>query len=165
MPNHSHQRDLFDPTKARPVVLIGAGAIGSYIALILAKAGVTDITVYDYDVVASHNVPMSLYRESDIGRYKVEALQDIVWLLTGVTIQTYSITYTSERMRRSSVIMSVDDMDAGRKPVWAQVQRDLSIDIMIDTRLAAGYGEIYSIVPHSADLDEFLQRSSVRWSH
>lgn len=84
-----------------------------------------------------------------MGKYKVDALRDIVFDLTSVELTVHPRAYTNERLRRTSVIMSVDDMDSGRKPVWTNVQRELSIDIMIDTRLAAGYGEIYSIVPHN----------------
>lgn len=156
MPNYSHQTGLFDPVRARPVILMGAGAIGSYIALGLAKSGVPNITVYDYDTVASHNVPMSLYRERDVGKSKVLVLRDIVYDMTGVQLTVINKPYTTEPLRRCSVIMSVDDMDYGRIPIWATVKTELSIDIMIDTRVGAGYGEVYSIVPHvAADIENY----------
>lgn len=151
MPNHAHQIKLFDPAKARPVVLVGAGSIGSFIALFLAKAGVTDITVYDADTVASHNVPMSLYREMDIGRYKVEALKEIVYALSGVEIKVQPEKYHDQSLKRCSVIASVDDMDNGRVPIWKNVRGKPNIDIMIDTRVLEGYGEVYSILPYSSD--------------
>ena len=151
MPNHAHQIKLFDPATARQVALIGAGSIGSFIALFLAKAGVTDITVYDADTVASHNVPMSLYRETDVGRYKVEALQEIVLALTGVEIKIRAEKYTDQKLKRCSVIASVDDMDNGRVPLWKEVVGSPSIDLFVDTRVHQGYGEIYSIVPFSSD--------------
>ena len=156
MPNYSHQTGLYDPVRARPVVLIGAGAIGSYVALGLAKSGVSKITVYDFDTVASHNVPMSLYRERDIGKSKVSVLREIVYDMTGVELTIVDKPYTTETLRRCSVMMSVDDMDNGRIPIWAKVKPELSIDIMIDTRVGAGYGEVYSIVPHvTADVENY----------
>lgn len=151
MPNYSHQEKLFDPAKARPVTLMGGGAIGSFAAFFLVKAGVTDITVYDGDSVASHNVPMSLYRESDIGKRKVVALRDIIYDLTGTEIKIVEKFYTNERLRRCSVIQAVDDMDNGRHLIFDAVKNELSIDMMIDTRVASGYGEVYSIVPHCQD--------------
>ena len=151
MANHAHQVGLFDPVRARAVVLIGAGSIGSFIALFLAKAGVTDITVYDADTVASHNVPMSLYRENDVGRYKVEALHEIVHALTGVELTIHAINYKDQTLKRCSVIASVDDMDHGRVPIWKHVRGSPSIDIFLDTRVLEGYGELYSIVPFSSD--------------
>lgn len=149
MPNFAHQEKLFDPKRARPVVLIGSGSIGSFIALFLAKAGVSNITVYDHDTVASHNVPMSLYRESDVGRYKVEALREIVDALTGVEITAIPEPYKDQPLKRCSVIMSVDDMDNGRMPIWDTVRGSMSIDVMLDTRVHEGYGEVYTIKPCS----------------
>jgi molybdopterin-synthase adenylyltransferase len=151
MPNYVHQLKLFDPARARPVVLIGAGSIGSFIAFFLAKNGVTDITVYDADTVASHNVPMSLYREDDVGRYKVEALQEIVRFTTGVELKIHSKKYHDQPLKRCSVIASVDDMDNGRVPIWEHVRGVPTIDLFVDTRVHQGYGEVYSIVPFSSD--------------
>jgi hypothetical protein len=149
MPNFAHQTKLFNPLIARPVILIGAGSIGSFIALFLAKAGVTDITVYDHDTVASHNVPMSLYRESDLGRFKVDALQEIVAHLTDVEIKTIPSPYTNQSLKRCSVIASVDDMDNGRMPIWDAVRGKVDINLFLDTRVHEGYGELYSIRPFS----------------
>ena len=45
--------ELFNPEKfTLPVHIIGAGATGSWLALSLAKLGITNITVWDFDVVA-----------------------------------------------------------------------------------------------------------------
>lgn len=151
MPNFAHQMKLFDPARARPVTLIGAGSVGSFVALFLAKAGVSDITVFDHDTVASHNVPMSLYRESDLGRRKVEALRDIVKALTDVELVINPVMYTAQPLKRCSVIMSVDEMDKGRIPIWETVRGSTSIDVMLDTRVHQAYGELYTIKPCSLD--------------
>jgi ThiF family len=156
MPNFAHQEKLFNPKRARPVVLIGAGSIGSFIALFLAKAGVSDITVFDHDTVASHNVPMSLYRESDVGHYKVEALREIVATLTDVELKVFPEAFSNQSLKRCSVIMSVDDMDNGRIPIWDRIRESMTIDVMLDTRVHEGYGEVYTIRPQtSSDRDNY----------
>ena len=54
----SRHKELFNPYYFNtPVTIIGAGATGSWLALMLAKLGIQDITVYDFDVVEEHNVP------------------------------------------------------------------------------------------------------------
>src|SRR5207244_2270936 len=58
-----------------PVTVIGAGAVGSFVTLTLAKMGLRDLTVFDDDVVDVHNLPNQFYRLTDLGRPKVEALQ------------------------------------------------------------------------------------------
>jgi hypothetical protein len=94
---------------------------------------------------------MSLYREDDVGRYKVEALREIVLFLTGVELKVHSEHYRTQVLKRCSVIASVDDMDNGRIPLWKSIRLSPSIDLLVDTRVHEGYGEIYSIVPFSND--------------
>ena len=140
---------------------MGAGSIASYIALALAKAGVPDITVYDHDVVESHNVPMSTYRESDIGRLKVDALAERINYETGISIRTHATKYRDQPIGRGSLIVSIDTMEddgCGRIPIWQKVKDSLSIDIMIDTRIDRWLGEIYTIVPtHASDQKNYEQ--------
>ena len=65
------------------VGVVGIGGIGSPIALTLAKMGVGEIVVWDYDKVEIHNTGSQLYRKQDVGFNKVEALRNIIVELTG----------------------------------------------------------------------------------
>ena len=143
--NWSHQKALFNPAKSRPVTLIGAGSVGSNIALLLAKQGIEDLTVFDADDVASHNVPMSAYRPSDVGRPKVEALHDLVFETTGLKIGAVGSMYVDQPLR-GSVIASVDTMDA-RAAVWKTVRMNPNIDLLIDTRVYERFAEVYFVQP------------------
>lgn len=55
--NLNKHREYFDPEKIReakvPIHIIGVGAIGSHIAIQLAKLGIEEITVWDFDTVDS----------------------------------------------------------------------------------------------------------------
>ena len=49
------QLDILPPEQTiTPITIIGAGAIGSFVALSLAKMGFDDITVYDFDKIESY---------------------------------------------------------------------------------------------------------------
>lgn len=148
--NFSHQDRLFDPDKRRPVTLIGAGSVGSFAALALAKMGVDDITVYDADVVASHNAPMSLYRQHDLGRPKVDALAELIRDLTGVVLRTKPAMYAGERLPSCSVVACVDTMKA-RSLIWKQVKANPAVDVLIETRTGGAYVEVLSIDPHDRE--------------
>src|SRR5437867_1166193 len=91
--NFDQQREVFDPNFAKPVTVIGVGSVGSQAVATLAKEGCDDITVWDGDYVASHNIPMSEYRPTDLMRLKVEALQEIVLTATGIKIKTMPCMY------------------------------------------------------------------------
>ncbi len=60
--------------KASRVVIVGAGGLGSPLALYLAAAGVGTLGIVDFDVVDESNLQRQvLYGVSDLGRPKLEA--------------------------------------------------------------------------------------------
>lgn len=146
--NFSHQKYLFDPKRAKPVVLFGAGSVGSYVAFFLAKKGIGEIEVWDGDYVASHNLPMSLYRVQDEGRPKVSCLQAIVREHSGAELVVHEAMYDGSKpfRKNASVIACVDSMDA-RKTIWERVKRNPSVDVFIDTRTSGSYVEVLVISP------------------
>jgi hypothetical protein len=144
--NHAHQAKLFDPKFARPVTLLGAGSVGSWCALLLAKIGVTDIRVYDEDSVGSHNVPMSLYGIDDVGKHKVDALHERILRDTGIAITAHARMYEGESLANTSVIAAVDTM-AARRLAWKQAKDRASVDLFCDTRLDAAFIDVLAVDP------------------
>lgn len=132
--NHSGQDRLFDPALAHPVILIGAGSVGSAVAMMLAKIGVTDLTVYDADRVRSHNVPSSVYGPRDVGKLKVEVLARWVMATAGLRIKAVPRMYAGEKLK-GAVIACVDTMEA-RKLIWNNVKGNALVSLYVDTRVA-----------------------------
>src|SRR5688572_15510147 len=63
--------------KAASVLLVGAGGLGSPIALYLAAAGVGHLGLVDFDVVDESNLQRQvLHGTSDVGRLKLESARD-----------------------------------------------------------------------------------------
>lgn len=143
--NLSGQHNIFDAMIAKPVTIIGAGAVGGYAAVALAKMGVRKLAVVDEDSVESHNIPMSIYRPCDVGRPKVEALRDIVSEATGVVVDARRQHYENEPLR-GAVICCVDTMEA-RQAVWRNVKMQPGVDILIDTRTAEELIWVFAIAP------------------
>lgn len=57
--------------------VVGVGGLGSAIAHLLVRMGVKQLTLYDGDTVATHNLSrQQLYTQEDVSRTKVEALKD-----------------------------------------------------------------------------------------
>ncbi len=153
--NFSQQRVLFSPDRARGVTLIGAGAVGSHIASQLCRVGVTDITVYDDDSIDSHNIPPSLYGLPDFGRYKVDALEDILLRDTGVSIKKERRKYDGAKLR-GTVVCCVDNMEA-RQLIWKNVCKNLFVDILIDTRIAWEFWQVFTVKPCKREDADFYE--------
>ena len=58
--------------------IVGCGGVGSWVAYMLAKMGAKRFILFDGDIVELSNLPRTVYRYSDIGHNKAEALADIL---------------------------------------------------------------------------------------
>ncbi len=143
--NFSHQDKLFDPDLSRPVHLIGAGSVGSLVANMLVRVGVTDLTVWDDDFVDSHNVGPSLYGVRDIGCYKVSRLKAIIERTTDVRIKVMCQKYAGEQLR-GTVIACVDTMEA-RQLIWNAVRKKIGVELLIDTRTGERFVQVFAVRP------------------
>ena len=133
--NLSHQVHLIDPNCVRPVTLVGAGSVGGWVALLLVKGGVTDLTVIDHDSIESHNIPMSFYGIEDIARFKVHALKHRIEKDTGVSITDICKAYEQDPLS-GTVIACVDSMHV-RSALWKAVKGNPRVDLFVDTRTLA----------------------------
>ena len=97
------QLTLFDPSlyKDVPVVVVGVGGIGSGVLMGLAKMGVSNITVYDDDLLENHNIPNQFYTNDSIGMPKVHAAYEIANKFSPDEIK---IKINSEKAEGSTVI-------------------------------------------------------------
>ncbi|HEY9775971.1 MAG TPA: ThiF family adenylyltransferase [Planktothrix sp.] len=131
----------------RRVDVIGAGATGSRIVLALAKLGIENIHVWDFDTVEEHNIANQAYTLSDIGRAKVDALKDLVKRSTGLDITTHSEKVDGTQELGEVVFLLTDTM-ASRKEIWQKGLRYKSrTKLMIETRMGVDEGRVYSINP------------------
>ncbi len=84
--------------KAASVLLVGAGGLGSPLALYLAAAGVGRIGLVDFDVVDASNLQRQLlHGTSDVGRSKLESARDRLHEVNPhVRVDTHETHLTSE---------------------------------------------------------------------
>ena len=126
---------------SKRITVIGAGAIGSFTVLALAKMGFSNITVWDNDHIDQENMNCQFYRISDIGKLKVDALRDMVQDFTGTLINIESRRLTSEDRITDHIIISAVDSMAARKLISEQFYgRHL-----LDARMGAEYISTYYV--------------------
>ena len=78
--NLSKSLEYFDPINQvqDPIHVIGIGAMGSRVAELLVRLGITKIHIWDMDVVEDKNMTNQLYLHHQIGMKKVDALEEIL---------------------------------------------------------------------------------------
>ncbi len=75
----SKSYEVFQPEKYDDRIhIIGCGSVGSTVAYMLARLGLTKFTLWDFDMVEPHNLANQMFRQKDIHKPKVEALLDIM---------------------------------------------------------------------------------------
>lgn len=135
-------------TLKMPIHIVGAGAIGSFTALMLAKMGMEDITVYDNDMVSIENMNNQFYRFSDIGKPKVTALAELVNDFTGVRIKPFNGRWEKEKPSelRGIVISAADSMQV-RKDLFEHCMADFRINWFLDSRMGSESALMYVMNP------------------
>lgn len=66
---------MYDKISKAKVAIAGVGGIGSFVAVSLARLGVANLTIVDFDKVEPTNLNRQSYFLEDLGEYKVEALK------------------------------------------------------------------------------------------
>lgn len=151
-PRIIRQHDLVDESILdTPILVIGAGGIGSFTVLTLAKMGFSDITVYDDDVVSEENMNSQFYRYTDIGKSKVLSLWDLVYSFTDIEIKFHPEKYVDsmvdkhEHLRDTEVIISAVDSMEARSMIYSTREDLMQSYLLIDGRMAANQAEVYTV--------------------
>ena len=147
MLNTWRQQDILDPEKVKSkcITVVGAGAIGSFTVLSLAKLGVQAMRVYDEDGVSDHNLPNQFFRVEDAQqeKFKVDALQDIVKQFGDMTIEANRQFYNGQVLEEM-VIVCTDSMSS-RKMVWEQFKQQNQCHHYIESRMGGEIARMYRI--------------------
>ncbi len=132
--------------KFPPILIGGAGGIGSWTALFLTRAGYpVDIT--DFDILEESNLGGQFYFKEDIGRHKVTALNLAIFKSCGemllINIDTIEESYVCES---PYVISAFDNMEA-RKNLFNSWKAFPDKRLFIDGRLSLEDFQIYVVTP------------------
>lgn len=74
--SHEDLVQMWENIRGAKVLIIGVGAVGSWVACNLVQSGVSEIYLMDGDVVDETNLHRQFgYTESDVGKYKIDVLE------------------------------------------------------------------------------------------
>ena len=112
--------DFFQPDKDDAKIhIVGCGSVGSTIAENLARCGVKNMVLWDFDTVESHNIVNQMFRQQDVGKTKVEALKDILCDINPELSDTVELKPDGWRGKLMSgyIFLCVDNIELRRQIV------------------------------------------------
>lgn len=153
---------VFNPATVGRVVVIGCGAVGSRIAMALAKLGIQQILLIDNDVVSEHNIPnQCFFGPEDVGRPKVDIVRREILRLTRCQedyeyaknlVSVEDSKYEPHMIDAEDIVfVCVDSMETRRAIYQSSVSK--GVKFLIETRMTVKGGAVYGINP-----TEFLDR-------
>ena len=133
----SKHLEFFNPTDVGAVHIIGCGAIGSTLAENLVRIGITEIHLYDFDIVTPHNIANQMYFEADIANPKVDALAEtLVAINPALNLFLHDQGYDVKKPPKlfGYVFLCVDNIDL-RRTITEQCIPNLAIKAVFDFRM------------------------------
>jgi len=152
------QLDFYAPeAHSKSILIVGAGATGSYAAYLFNRLGVKgkNITVVDFDVVEQHNLPNQFFALSifkglaeDAKISKVIALQKTLELMNNDTINIHQenvIDLLENNVINLKdfdyIVYAVDSMSV-RKYITAYIETNAIHTIVLDPRTGGEFGRM-----------------------
>jgi hypothetical protein len=150
--------EFFNPIElTRPIHIIGLGATGSHIAEQLARLGCTDLHLWDFDVVSSHNIPNQMFYYYDIGELKTGAVGSMLLGINPEIKLTFYDRYTNEKLE-GYVFMCADTLEC-RKNIIKFNRDNVKVDAVFDFRLRLEDAQHYAADWNSLKEIETLEAS------
>ena len=133
----SKSYEFFNPDKIRDrICIIGCGSVGSTVAEILARFGLTKISLYDFDIVEPHNLANQMFTTKHVGMNKIEAVKEILEEINpeiSDDIELYSNGWKPEEPLEGYVFLCVDNIEI-RKKIVEENMYNPGIKAMFDFR-------------------------------
>lgn len=164
--NLTKVHDFFNPSADQSKIhIVGCGSVGSTVAENLARCGVSNFVLWDFDIVEPKNIANQMFRNHDVGRKKVEALRDILLEINPDLDGHIDIKPDgwNGKMLAGHVFLCVDSIELRRKIVEQHIDSTF-VKAMFDFRTLLESAQHYA-----ADWSDMAMKkaflSSMQFSH
>ena len=144
--------------EGKEAFIVGAGGIGGYLAVLLAKMGLPKITVVDFDDVEEVNVATQVHSDKYLGWRKVEAVRDMVYdinrecVLTALDGKFEDVMLLGEEY--AVVVTALDSLPVRKQVVKAWLGAG-SKGLLVDPRMALEVCEVNLFEGADVETKEF----------
>lgn len=127
------------------ITIIGCGAIGSFVAISLAKMGLTNFILFDNDTVLPHNLPNQFFTVDDIDSKKIIATSKHMMLLNPECIIDCYEKFTNTTKITTPIVISCVDNIETRRVIFNTIQKNKKVQLFIDGRMNGLQAQVYAI--------------------
>lgn len=143
-----------------PIIIGGAGGIGSWLTLLLSRvlSSSSYLFLYDFDEVEEVNMAGQLFSKNQIRLPKVQAVYETVLQFSDFTkLSVQNMKYDPESLRSPVMFAAFDNMQA-RKDMFENWKKEPPLvdygKLFVDGRLLAEQLQILFVTPETADIYE-----------
>ena len=134
--NLAKSYDFFNPDSCKERInVIGCGSVGSTVCELLARFGLTNVNLYDFDTVEEHNLANQMFTTKNLYKPKLEGVYDR-WVEinpeAAKTIKLYGKGWTGQKLS-GYVFLCVDNIEL-RKQIAEENKYNTNIKAMFDFR-------------------------------
>lgn len=140
--------------KGKRVMIVGLGSFGSQIAIELAKAGVGQFALFDFDRVELHNLARHTSSVNDLGRLKTDVIYDAI---KGKNPYAHvdkfpinineDIPLLNEEIAKANIIICATDNNASRFNISETLVKQKKIGIFGRAVTRAEGGDVFRYIP------------------
>ena len=144
--------EFFDPSTVKAKVsIVGCGAVGSHLAVLLARLGVQKFALYDEDTVSSHNIANQNFVFNDIGRLKTECVAETIKAINpSAEVHTHGFAVPGPSAPSGYVFYCVDNIKV-RKELTESYKITHLAKAIIDFRMGLTSGQVYVVTYNNID--------------
>jgi len=133
-----------------PVLVGGAGGLGSWVTFLLCRMGLTTIGVYDHDLIEERNLGGQFFKNTQVTKSKVAALKENCIDFADTSILAYQQKYDHRSMRADYMFACFDNMNA-RKLMFSKWKLGENRELLVDIRLAFEQLDIFFVTKETEE--------------
>lgn len=142
--NLNKHLEFFNPLEIEDEIhIIGVGAIGSNLALMLARLGCSNIHLYDFDDVEEINIANQNYFKGQVGKEKVKAtLENMLAINPEAVIELHEDGWEPGIPMSGYIFLCLDNIDTRRQIVEAN-KTNRYVKAILDFRMGLDDAQHY----------------------
>lgn len=131
MLNENQKKNLF----SKSIIVFGVGGVGGAVAHMLARAGVQNLALVDFDKIDITNINRQFVANTkNIGKFKVEEIKNQLEIINpNIKIETFDIKYSEETANQIDlqnydyIVDCIDDIKAKKLLILKAKENKISI--------------------------------------